>query len=87
MASSSVDTPLVVEISEQERPQFKIHPFKYIEDDPNGFFSFVPYRVLHVDDVRAYIHYTIEETRSKEILTLYTEHIMDKVGNPKPKYA
>lgn len=87
MVSSSVDTPLVVEVFERERPQFKRHPFKSVEDDPNCVFLSVPYGVLHVDDVRGYIHYSIEETENKYILTLYTNNIMDKVGNPKLKYA
>lgn len=73
MVSSSIDTPLVVEVSERERPQFKRHPFKYVEDDPNGAFLSVPYGFLHVDDVRAYTHYTIEKTGNKDILTLYTK--------------
>lgn len=86
MASSSyVDTPLVVEVSERERSQFNKTPFKSIEDDPNSAFSSVPYGVLHVDDVRAYIHYNIEETGNEEILALYNKHITDKDGNPKPE--
>lgn len=87
MASSSVDTSLAIEFFEKERPQFKRNSFKSFEDDPNGDFLSVPYRVLHVDDVRAYIHCSIEETWNKDILTLYTKHIMAEVGHLKPEYT
>lgn len=53
MALSSIDIPLVVQIYDQPRPQFKRCPFKFIEDDPNGAFSSMPYGVLHIHDVRA----------------------------------
>lgn len=58
-----------------------------MELDPVGYFSFILHEVLHIDDVQAYIHYEIEETDSEDILDLYTENIMDEIGNPKPKFA
>lgn len=59
-SGSSVATPLVVKITDWARPQFKKHPYKSMED-PNGSFSYVSYGVLHVKDIRAYIHYSIED--------------------------
>lgn len=70
----------------QGRNSRNIH-FKSIEDVPNSAFSSVSYKVLHVDDVRAYIHCIIEETGNEVILSLYNKHIRDKDGNPKPEYA
>lgn len=66
---------------------FKKHPYKSMEVNPIGAFSFILHKVLHVDDVRAYIHYEIEETSSKDILDLYTDNIMDEIGNPKPEFV
>lgn len=83
---SSVATLLVVEIIDRERPQFKKHPYKSMEDDLNGSFSYVPYRVLNVEDIRAYIHYNIEEFGNAKILSLYTKHVMDGMGNLKPDF-
>lgn len=74
-SSSSIDTPLVVEVSERERLQFKNNPFKSIEDDPNGAFASMPHGVLHVDDVRDYIHCNIEEIGNEAILSLYNNHL------------
>lgn len=87
MASSFVNTPLVLEVSRRERPQFKKHLVKLVEDDPNDAFSSVPYNVLHVDDVRAYIHCNIEETRKEAILSLYKKHLWDRDGSLKLKYT
>lgn len=54
MASAfGVVTPLVVEITERERPIFKRYPSKSIEDDPKGAFSSVVYGVLHKKDIRS----------------------------------
>lgn len=72
MASSGfgVVTSLVVEIMDRARPKFKRNPYKSKEDDLNGAFSFVLYGVLHVEDIRAYIHCNIEELWNAKMLTL-----------------
>lgn len=49
-------------------------------------FSFVPYGVLHNEDVRAYIHYNIQELGNVDMLSLYTKHMMDNFGNLKPDF-
>lgn len=66
-SSSSIDTPLVVEVKDRTPLVLKRHPYKSMEDDPVGTFSFIPHRVLQVDNVRAYIHCEIEETDTKDI--------------------
>lgn len=87
MASASeIATPLVVKISKRERPIFKRHPFKSIEDDSEGVFSSILYDILQNEDRRAHIHWDIEELRNVDMLTLYTKHIVSSLGNLKPKY-
>lgn len=85
-SSSSIDTPLVVEGKDRNCPVFKKHPYKSMEDDPVGDFSFVPHGVLHFDDKWVYIHCEIEETGTQDILDLYTHNIMEEIGSPKPEY-
>lgn len=81
---SSIAMPLVVEVKDMTRLIFKIHLYKSMMDDPVGAFSSIPHGVLHVDDVHTYIHCKIEEIGTKDILDLYTDNIMDEIGNPKP---
>lgn len=84
---SSIATPLVVEVKDRTYFVFNKYPYKSMEDDSVGAFSFIPHGVLLVNDVRAYIHCEIEETSSKDILDLYTNKIMDDIGNPKLEFA
>lgn len=51
-----------------------------MEDDSSGAFSLVYYRVLHVDDVRAYIHCNIKDLESAQMMKLYTQHMIDGMG-------
>lgn len=81
-----VVTPLVVEIKNRFWPFFMKHPFKSIEDDSEGAFSFVPYDVLHNKDIRAYIYYNLEELGNVDKLDLYNKHLADGLGNLKPEY-
>lgn len=85
-SSSSVVTPLVVEVTDRARPIFKKHLFKSVEDDPNGAFSSVSYGVLHNEDIKAYIHCNIKELGNADMLSLYTKHMMDEMGNLKPDF-
>lgn len=57
----NMDTPLILDIIERSHPKFKKDPYKYMEDDLEGEFSSVPHSVLHVEDIREYIHANIEE--------------------------
>lgn len=55
-----MNTPYFVDITEMTRSKFKRHPLKSMENDPAGALSSVSYGVLHVEDVRSYIHYKLE---------------------------
>lgn len=86
MASSGMIAALVVDIVDRERPKFKKHPYKSMEDDPQRAFFTVPYGVLRVQDIRAYIHYNFEELGNAKMLKLYTKHIVYDMGNLKPDF-
>lgn len=43
------------------QPKFKKHPNKLKVMDLEGTFSQVPYRVMHIEDIRMYIHTKLEE--------------------------
>lgn len=77
---------MVVEIIERARPVFKRHPFKFVEDDLKGAFSSVSYGVLHNEGIRTYIHCNIEELGNVDMLSLYTKHMMDEMGNMNPEF-
>lgn len=85
-SSSSFAMLLVVEVKDKNRLVLKKHPYKSMVDDPIGAFFSIPHGVMHVDDVRAYIHCEIEETDTKEILDLYTDNIRDEIGNSKLEF-
>ena len=74
------------DISDRPRYTFKKHPFVSLLDDYIGAFLQVPKNVLHVKDIRSYIHYKIERIGDVEI------HIeLEKMSNNdlslKLKYA
>lgn len=86
MTSSGIATPLVVDATERARPIFKKHPHKSMEDDSNGAFSSISFGVLHVEDIRVYIHCNIEELGSAQMLNLYKKHMIDGMGILKPEF-
>lgn len=47
----SISTPLVIKVKDRTHPIFKKHPYKSMEVDPVGAFSFILHDVLYVDDV------------------------------------
>lgn len=65
-SSSSISTPLVVEVKDRTHPIFKKHPYKNMEDDSVGDYSFIPCGVLNVDNIQVYIHCEIKETYTKD---------------------
>lgn len=81
-----MDTPLVVDTTERFHPKFKKNPFKLVEDDPLGAFSSVSYGVLHVEDIRTYIHSNLEELGGSQFLNLYTKHILGEDLKAKPEF-
>lgn len=52
--------PIVCDVSERPRYMFKKHPFISQVDDPLGAFSRVLENVLHIEDIRSYIHCKFE---------------------------
>ena len=56
-----METPTICDVSERPRHKFKKNLYKFIKDDLYNALSTVPYGVLHVENVRAYIHYNYEE--------------------------
>lgn len=86
MASSSVTTPLVVDITNRARPKFKNHPYNLLEGDTKGAFSSILYGVLHVEDIRAYIHCDFKELESAKMMKLYARHMIDDMRNLKLEF-
>ena len=62
MARSSI-----YDISDRPRYKFKKHPFISLLDDPLHAFSRVPLNVLHVEDIRSYIHCKFESVEDSDI--------------------
>lgn len=81
-----MDTLLVVDIIDRSCPKFKKHPFKSIEEDPLGAFSSILYGVLHVEDIREYIHENIDELGSSQLSNLFMNHLRDEGYNLKAEY-
>lgn len=71
-SSSSINTPLVVEIKNRPCPIFKKHLYKSLLDESLGAFSQVYHGVLHTEDIRAYIHCNIEELGGYELSCVLT---------------
>ena len=57
----------VYNVSSRPRYNFKRHPFISFLDDPIGAFLQVLKNVLHVEDIRSYIHCKIESIGDYEI--------------------
>ena len=60
-------TQEVFDISDRPRYTFKKHLFVCLLDDPIGAFLQVPKKILHVEDIRSYIHCKIESIGDAEI--------------------
>ena len=57
----------VYDVSDKNRYTFKRHPFISFLDDTIGAFSKVPKNVLHVEDIRSYIHCKFESIGDAKI--------------------
>lgn len=49
-------------------------------------FSFVPYKVFHNEDIRAYIHCNIKEFGNLDMSSLYAKHMVDDFENLKSDF-
>lgn len=56
-----MDTPHLVDVTDRPHPEFKRHPFKFEAIDRIKALSGVPYDVSHVEDVRSFYHYKLED--------------------------
>jgi len=79
-------TPHVVFITERPQPKFKKHPHKSIQVDPLGAFSSVLNGVLHVEDIRVYIHANIDEFGDSRYVDFFEKQLMDENKELKPEY-
>ena len=57
----------VYNVSYRPRYNFKKHPFVSLLDDPIGAFLHVSKKILHVKDIRGYVHCKIERIGDSEI--------------------
>lgn len=84
--SVGLDTPITVDIKDHPRPVLKKCPQIVKVDDSIGAFSRVPNKVMHIEDVFAYIDCTMEDLGSSEIKTMYMTNLLNKKGSMKPKF-
>lgn len=83
---ADVATPIMVDIKDCPRPEFKQCPQITKVDDSISAFSKVLDGVLYVKDVRAYIHCTLEDLGSSEIKSMYLSTLLNKDGLIKPEF-
>lgn len=79
-APVGVATPIFVDIKDRPHPIFTQCPQIAKVDDSISAFSRVPDGVLYVEDVCAYIHYTLEDLGSIEIKTINMTNLLDRIG-------
>lgn len=83
-APTFIANPTIVEVKDRLRPIFKEVPQIYKKEDFVGAFSRVPDGVVYVEDVRAYIHCTLEDLGTEEIKGMYQSVILGSSGTIKP---
>lgn len=81
-----VATPIFVDIKDHPHPVFKQCPKIVKVNDSIGAFSRVPGRVLYVKDVRAYIHYNLEDLGLVEIKNMYIGTFLNQDGSMKLEF-
>lgn len=79
-----VATHNLVDIKDHPCPIFKQFPQIAKVNNSVGTFSRVPEGFLHVKDVRAYIHCTLEDLGSIEIKNMYIGTFLNQDGSMKP---
>lgn len=73
-----MSTPLLVEVKDRSRPKFKWHPYKSVDTEPLGAFSSMSYGVLHIEDIREYVHANIKDLGSVQLFELYSNPIVQE---------
>lgn len=81
-----VANPTVVEVKDHPRPIFKRYPHVATKEDSVGAFSCVAEGVVYVEDVRAYIHYHIEDLGTSEIKGMYMNELRGESSKIKLAY-
>lgn len=76
----------IVEVKDRLRPVFKEVPKIAKKEDLVGAFSRVHEGVMYVEDVRAYIHCTLEDLGTEDIKSMYQSVILGDTGKIKPKF-
>lgn len=80
LAPSYVATPIVVDIKDCPHPEFKqCRQITKVGDSIDAF-SRVPDEDLYVEDMRAYIHYTLEDLGLSKIKSMYMSTLLNKDG-------
>lgn len=80
-----MDAPHLVDVIDKPRLEFKRHSFKYVEADIIESLSGVPYGVLHIEDVRSFYHYKLEDLGTFVIFDQY-RLMCDKNGVVKEQF-
>jgi len=68
-------TPHIIKIGKMPHPKFEKQFFKSLENDPLGAFSITPHGVLHMEEVRAYIHINLEDYDHMKLGKLYLDEL------------
>ena len=55
-----MESQSICDVNERPRYKFKKHPFVSLIDDPLGAFSQILPNVLHIEDIKSYIHCKFE---------------------------
>lgn len=67
-----MDNPHLVDVTKRPQPEFKRHPFKLEETDHVGVvLSSVPHGALHVEGVRSFYHYKLEDM---DVAVIYEQY-------------
>lgn len=85
-ASIGVATPIFVDIKDYPHPIFKQCPQIAKVNDSVGTFSRVLEGVMYVEDVHAYIHYTLDDLGSAEIKNMYIITFLNQDGSMKLEF-
>lgn len=85
-APTFIVNPTIVEVKDRLRPIFKEVPQIAMKEDSTSAFLRVPDDVVYVEDVRAYIHCTLEDLGTEEIKGMYQSVILGSSGTIKSEY-
>lgn len=85
-APNFIANPIVVEVKDCPRPILKPCPHIATLDDSVGVLYRVLVGVAYVEDVKAYIHYHIEDLSTSDIKSMYIRELMEDFGKIKPEY-